>query len=213
MEYIENQELHDGLDRISGFMILNVLYVACSALIITLPAATAGLFAVCTDWMRGKDSEALAGFFGGMRDHWQKATIIGLLDAVLYGLAINNLAVLLQMGLPEMILFTSLSITLLVGLVIAAANLYIWPLLVMYDLPLGDLLRISIKLAIAHFGQTMLLLALTLLALVAGLRLLPAMLSILFVFAGCICLVSWRSWHIIQRYDADLQRIQEGLAQ
>jgi uncharacterized membrane protein YesL len=207
---MERREFHELLDRASGFMLINILWVVCSVFLITLPAATAGLFAVFTNWTRGKGAESLTGFFSGMREYWWKSTLLGLLDVFLLGLVYLNLTILFRMGMPIFVLPIFVGIALFVGLLTIAANLYIWTLLTVYDLPLYDLITTAIKLVITHLGWTMQLLVLTFLTLAAGLTLLPSMISLLIVFSGCIYLVSWGAWRVVQHYDSDLQRIKGG---
>ena len=70
------------LDRILTVMLANVLWFVFAVLIITLPAATAGLFAVMAPLARNRDAEIFATFFGTMRRQWLKSTVIFLADVV-----------------------------------------------------------------------------------------------------------------------------------
>jgi uncharacterized membrane protein YesL len=203
MQHIGYQDFFTKLDRISGFAILNVLWVISVVFIVTIPAATVGLFAVMTDWVRGHNSEAFARFFGAIRQHGLKASLIGLLDAVIVGLLAFNLHLIPQMGLPMGIYYPFLGITAFIGVLVLMSNLYIWPLLVTYDLTINRLIDVAVRLSINHFGWTACLLLMTGFVLMLSF-VLPAIISVLLLFSSCAYLMTWGAWHIIQRYDADL---------
>ena len=63
-------------------VLANLLWSVFAVLIVTLPAATAGLFAVLAPLVRGQDAEIFATFFGTMRRQWLKSTLIMAADVV-----------------------------------------------------------------------------------------------------------------------------------
>lgn len=197
-----------AIDRISSFAIINLLWVAISVFIITLPAATAGLFAVCCDWVQGKESETFERFFAAMRRHAGRATLLVLADNLGLGLVALNLMILPKMGLPVVMFWPFVAITSFVGLLILVANLYLWPLLVGYEIPLQALTRIAISLVFHHMRWSLFLLAMCAFALSSGLLLLPKGLIVLVLFSACALLNSWGAWRVIQHYDSELQLIQ-----
>lgn len=71
------------LDRAGSFVMVNMLRVIFAVPLVTLPIATAGLFATLTPWVRGEKSEPFRDFFGEMRQYWRTSTLIGLLDVAL----------------------------------------------------------------------------------------------------------------------------------
>jgi len=207
MEHLDYQEFFTKLDRFSGFAIINVLWVIGSAFIITLPLATVGLFAVLADWVRGKNSEALARFFGGMRQYGLKASLIALVDAGIMGLLALNLHIIPQMGLPTPIHYPFLSVTLFISLMVVMANLYIWILLVTYDLTLKRLADVAIHLSMTHFSWTFCVLLMTTGVLGLGLVFIPSGISVFVLFAGCAYVVAWGAWRVIRQYDDDLLQL------
>jgi uncharacterized membrane protein YesL len=203
MQDVNYQDFFAKLDRASGFALVNLLWVISILFVVTIPAATVGLFAVVSDWVRGRDVEALTRFFGAIRQHGVKASLIGLVDAILFGILAFNFHILPQMGLPIPIYYPFLGVMLFISLLVVMVNLYIWVLLVVYDLELRRLIDVAIKLSVAHLGWTAWLLFLTCGVLTLGLFL-PALISVLVLFTGCACLITWGAWRIIQHYDADL---------
>lgn len=205
-QHMKKDDFFGTLDKISGFLLVNLLWVGCSLLLITLPAATAGLFAVMSDWARGKESEAFARFFGAMRQQWRKSSLIALGDALILGLVVLNISLLPQMNLPLFLLYPSISIMIFVTLLTLMLNLYIWPLLAIYDLPLRTLLEISIKLVFKHLGRSFFLLLLSF-ATATLVFLLPLILVVIFWFSALAYLISHGAWQVIQAYDPELANL------
>ena len=205
---MKNQDFFSVLERISSFALLNLLWVAVSLLVVTLPTATAGLFAVFGDWVEGRNSEGFARFFTGMRETWGRATQIALLDVLGVGLVGANLILLPEMNLPTVIFGPFVAITLFVGVVAMATNLYLWPLLVRYKLSVRVLLQTALGLVFQHIGWTLLLLSMTAFVLLSGLLLLPVGLIVLTLASTCVWLISWGAWRIIEPYDAVLLDLQ-----
>ncbi|MEO8393584.1 MAG: DUF624 domain-containing protein [Chloroflexota bacterium] len=58
-----NDGLFDLLDKAGTFVLANLFWVLLSIPIVTLPIATAGLFATMSFWVRGKSPEVFRNFF------------------------------------------------------------------------------------------------------------------------------------------------------
>jgi uncharacterized membrane protein YesL len=101
----------------------------------------------------------------------------------------------MDFNLPALL---SSSATLGVALVTLLVNLFVWPLLVIFDLPMRRLLSTAFRLAIGHLFRSLGLLVLALLPLAAA-----AVLPIVFPIAsisGTVLVISWGSWKIIRQY-------------
>src|SRR5215831_5055006 len=93
-------DLFDILDWLSAFALANLLWIFLSLPVVTMPAATAGLFAATSPWARGKPGELFRDFSDGMRQCWRKSTLIVLGDLLLSSLVLINLSIFRLMGLP-----------------------------------------------------------------------------------------------------------------
>jgi uncharacterized membrane protein YesL len=181
------------------FIMANLLWVVCSLPLITMPAATAGLFAVFVPWARGQTVEPLSMFFSGIRHYGWRGTAVFLLDLIVGSLVVLNLLILPQMGLSQVLMGLVLATTLLSAALALMTNVYIWPLLILQDWPLSTLLPNALRLALTHPGWTLL---------VAGTAVMPLLFSfflpqIVFVtltFSTCALITSWGAWRVIQRY-------------
>lgn len=207
-EKTNNDNFFSVIDRISSFAIINLLWIVISLFIITLPAATAGLFAVCSDWVQGKKSETFERFFIAFRRYAVRSTLLILADSLGLGFVALNLSILPRTNLPGVLLWSFTAITISVGLVILAINLYLWTLLVNYEIPLQELAHVALRLVFRHPSWSLALLVICAAVLISGLLFLPRGLVVLILFSTCALLISWGSWHIIQQYDANLRRIE-----
>jgi uncharacterized membrane protein YesL len=186
-------------DRIMTFVLVNLLWFVFAVLIIPLPAATAGLFAVLVPLVRGRDAELFATFFGTMRRQWFKSTVILVADVVI-GIAIAiNFSVLKLMDPPDSVFWLFRSVYIFLILATAMTNLYLWPLLVLFDFPLRRLVTVSVRLAFTHVRWSLFTLGLALLPLVLAVFA-PLLLSVVVVFSTTVLIISWGAWRIIEKY-------------
>src|SRR5947207_2826244 len=98
-------------EKWANFVLANLLWSVFALPIITLPAATAGLFTVMSQRVRGQQTELFQEFFGAMRRLWRKATIIALLNLLLAGLLFINLSIFRLMNTLDLMAFLSRSVT------------------------------------------------------------------------------------------------------
>ncbi len=186
-------------DKISTFILANLLWIFCSLPIVTMPAATAGLFAVFAPWVQGKSTEPFAVFFGAFRQHWRKSTLIFVIDLIIVGLIVANFSIFGRMDESQTLTRLSQAMTLFLAIITLMINLYLWPLLVMFEMPLRKLLDTAVRLAFGHALWSLLLSVLAVLPVVLSL-LLPAMFTLIGLFATCALLIDWGAWRMIRRY-------------
>lgn len=186
-------------DRILTFVLANVLWFVFAVLIVTLPAATAGLFAALAPLARGDDIELFATFFGTMRRQWLKSTLLFVAELLAAGLITLNLWLLDAMGLAPAATWLLRGLYLFVALAALMVNVYLWPLLVLFDLDPRRLLSVSVRLAFAHPAWTLFTLALALIPLGIGL-VVPLWITVLAVFSTSVLAINWGAWRVIRCY-------------
>lgn len=188
------------IDRIATFVMANLIWFVLALMIVPLPAATAGLFATLAPWVRGKDTELFGTFFGTMRQHWLKSTVIGVIDVVIAVIVYMNFQAISLMALENSTLsmiFTS--VTLFIALSAILINLYIWPLLVLFDLPYRRLFYVAASLALAHPFWSLLIVAMVLL-LLSLVLFLPTIIIVFGLFSAIALVINWGTWRIIRKY-------------
>lgn len=197
----QRDELAASVESWATFIFSNLLWVLMSLLVVTLPAATAGLFAYLSGRARGVPSELLSTFFAAMRQLWRKATLLALFDLAGGALVALNMWIFTRMDTAsDPLAFLSRSVTLFVALALLLANLYAWPLLVLIGtMPIGRLLRTAFSLAFANPVWSFVVLALAALPIALGL-LLPRAILVFGAVSVCVWVINWGTWRVIRRY-------------
>jgi uncharacterized membrane protein YesL len=186
-------------DRITTVVLANMLWVVFALLIIPLPAATAGLFAVLAPLVRNRDSEMFATFFGTMRRQWLKSTVIVVADGAIGGLLVLNFRLLNVIEPEQTLLWILRSVYAFIGIAVLMVNLYLWPLLVLFDLRLRRLVSVSFRLAFGHPAWSLLSIGMAALPFALAVIVPPA-LSIAIVVSLVALIVNWTAWQVIRRY-------------
>ena len=199
-----DEEKGDGfsglLEKATNFALANLFWVLLCIPVVTIPAATAGLFATMTPFARGKPVEVFRDFFSGMRQYWRKATLVGAVDALIGVLVAVNFTAFRQMDMSNPIAVLSQSITLFVGLMAIMVNLYFWPMMVSFDLPARRLLENSVRLVFAHPLWSLFMVFLAVAPVVVTIFFLPAALFVFATVSTVAVLVSKAAWRVIGRY-------------
>ncbi len=167
--------------------------------IIGIPLATLGLFAVMSQWVRGKQPEFFKVFLGEIRKNWSKALMIGAIDLVAGGILFINLSILRIMEPDDILAMFARSLTLFSSLILVISNVYIWFLIATIDLPLKTLLKLMLIFVFTYplksFGITVLVIIPVILT-----PLLPA-LFFLFISASTTAYIASRgAWFIVQEH-------------
>jgi uncharacterized membrane protein YesL len=135
-------------ERVSVLVISGLLFYLFSALVVTIPAALVGVFAAVASFVQPVEGDTIPRFWNGFRRTFGRALALGLLDLVLGVILWADFRFFWSMpstvGKVFAFVFASL------GMVLALANVYAWPLLAWYPQPLGKLLKRSLLLAAAH---------------------------------------------------------------
>ena len=185
-------------DRIITVMLANVLWFLFAVLIVPLPAATAGLFAVLAPLVRNRDAEIFATFFGTMRRQWLKSTVIVAADLVIGGLLVLNFHMLNVIEPGWSVLWFLRSVYVFVAIATLMVNLYAWPLLVLFNLPLSDLWRVSSQLAFTYPAWSLVSLGMVLLPLALAM-VAPVLFSVVMVASLVVLLANWSAWRVIKQ--------------
>jgi uncharacterized membrane protein YesL len=201
MSTVSGSNLMDYADRWSNFALANLLWVILALPLITLPAATAGLFATMSKWARGTRPSVIPDFFNAMSRYWLKASLLALLDVFASGFLLLNMSIVQTMDSGNPMTLLSGGAVLFFGLLLALTNLYVWPLLVIVDLPLWQLIRTAYSLALSYPLRSVLMLGLALLPVVVCL-LLPRAFMLFGAFSGATFIMTWGTWRVVDRHMA-----------
>lgn len=182
-------------------MLANILWAILSLPVITLPAATAGLFAYMSERARGRQPDVVSTFFGAARRHWRKATVLACLDLLVGGLVVLNGLIFARMDFTtDPLAFLARSVTLFVALALLLINLYSWALLVLLEtMSLRRLIRSAAALVFAHpFWSIGVLTAAALPVLIS--LLLPQGIFVIATASLCAWIICAGTWRVIREH-------------
>ena len=194
----DRDEIGGQLEKWASFVLANILWGIVSLPLITLPAATAGLFAVMSKRARGEPVELFSAFFEAMRRYGLKATVMGLVTVVAVGFVLLNLAIVGQMG-GDPVAWLARSLTVFAGVMFLLASLYAWSLLVVVEMPLITLAKAAVQLVFAYpLWSVGVLLAACVPAVVSVL--LPMGVFMLGTASATVLIITAGTWRVMRRH-------------
>jgi uncharacterized membrane protein YesL len=197
-----NPTRNEWIDKVSVFVMLNILWMVLAVLIVPIPFVTVGIFAVLMAWVQGKSIEPWGVFLAAARKYGLKACAILLGDLALLGLAYFNFQVFGQMEMSSPPALLSLSITIFVVVLTLLSNLYLWPLLVTVERPLLRLIRTALTLVALNPAWSFFAALLSVLPLLS-LLILPGFFVLLGTYTSCALAASWGAWHVLEKYNLE----------
>ncbi len=197
----ERAELAEQAEKWGALILANILWAILSIPLITMPAATAGLFNYMSARVRGLQPDFFRVFFEGMRLYWRKATVIGLIDALVGGLVILNVSIFPYMDFrADPIAFLSRSVTIFAALALLLINLYAWSLMVI--LPALTIRQILVNAAMFVFTHplwSIVVLIAAVLPVVISLFL-PRGMFVIATASACVLIVCMGTWRVIRQH-------------
>ena len=177
-------------ERFGNLVGLNLLYLFCCLPLFTIGAATAGFTYVLRNYSQRKHVETLHDFMAKCKEHFKKGLIVTFVDAALLVLFYISYKTwgsgeLVEGGILQII---AIGFVLCLGYLFICTNLYLFPMMVSFDLPLRKLVKNSMILAAAKLWRNLAMIAVN--GLVFGLIFLfwpiplPLLLALAFSFCG-----------------------------
>lgn len=151
------------MEKIFDLISLSVLWLVCSLPIITLGASTTAAYYTMNKAWKDEDSYITSEFFRAFRRNLKPATLVWLI------LGIVSFVLQLNMGIVGAKMSGNIQIffLLLYGIILflwTGIQMYAFPALSRFDMPVGWIFKLSIYLCFRHMGRTILLLGITALA-------------------------------------------------
>ncbi len=175
---------------------------------VTIGPATAGMTRVIRSFVIQKHTFIFRDFFRAFKANFKKASLIGILDVLVYISSAASLYVYPQMVLQfgTKAFYIPMVITLSLSLVVTMMNFYIWLMLVATDLSFKDLIKNSFALAFVAMKTNLLTFVITIIITFLMLLLLNYatpmfMMLIPFIPAAIMCfIICFNCYPIIQKY-------------
>ena len=190
------------LFKAADLMLLNILWFLCSLPVITIGAETCALNSAAWKVIRDEESTLLKDFFSAFRKDFRQGTIAWLMFVLLIGLLAGDIAILLSFFSTSPVSLLWIPLALLLVLVCIAAC-YCFPLISRYEMPLKDIMKLSMALVNRKLLYSIPISVLTYGTLFAAFVSLPGSLFLCFLFAGS--LVVFVCYPMLDRIFAELE--------
>ncbi|MEH7382302.1 DUF624 domain-containing protein [Bacillus sp. JJ1533] len=141
---------HDGklfkvMEAIGNICFLNVLWLISSLPIITIPASTSAMLGVIKGLLEGNEQSLTKAFYRDFKTYFKKASMIGVLQLLIGVVLVADLLVMWNLeGGYRYIMFPLFG---LFALTFLSMSLYIYPLLVDFDMSYKELIKQSFYLS------------------------------------------------------------------
>ena len=155
------------LSRLADLIILNILFIICCIPIVTIGAATTALYTVTLKAVKNEESYITSSFFKAFKSNFKIGTLTWLIVLTVGIVLWADFRILTIMTSPiREILQVFLLVMLFLFLII---ELYLFPYIARFENTVFGSLKNAFLLAVAHLPYTMLLAAITVLAVLSSL--------------------------------------------
>jgi uncharacterized membrane protein YesL len=135
------------LEVFTDLVYLNVLWLVACLPVVTIAPATAAMFGVVRGWIRGKDVPMTREFISLIRENFGQSLAVGLVWSVLGALLAADFLLVGQMETFRRPLYV---IILAFALLYASATVYLFPVMVTYELDWKAVIKNSLLFSIAR---------------------------------------------------------------
>lgn len=147
--FIVDGPVGKAVSRITGFVVLSLLWLLCSLPLVTMGAANTALYTMTLRMVRNEDGKTATGFFRAFKDNFKEATIIHFfLAAALLFLGGYWLAVGM---LPEKIQPFFQGFCILVAIQMLMELLFVYPVQARFENTVWNTMKNAWMIAAGHF--------------------------------------------------------------
>ncbi|MBS4219019.1 DUF624 domain-containing protein [Bacillus sp. FJAT-49711] len=144
---------HDGnlasvLGAAGNFAYLNALFILTSLPVFTIGPAWLAMLGVTREWSMGEDPPITATFISLFKIHFKKGLAVSAIHLVVLIILAGDFTVLLKLPLIWKLMIIPLFTA--ITLILIAMTLYLYPLLLNYEMTIKQLLRNSFYLSVSH---------------------------------------------------------------
>jgi uncharacterized membrane protein YesL len=151
---ILNSKLYRSIEILISFLLLNLMWILLSFPVVSAFPATAAMFGVVREWIRGTDSGAIEPFFRHLKANFIQSFVIGLIWIVLGAMLVADFFLL--EGAEMWVKVPLLLLLALGGLCYTFTAIYIFPVMVNYENDWRRVIKNSFLISISQLGTTLL---------------------------------------------------------
>jgi uncharacterized membrane protein YesL len=185
---ILDSRFYQALKVLADFFILNLMWLLACLPILTIFPATAAMFGVCREWVKGRNADTIEAYFSLFKRNFKQSLYLELVWSLIGGVLLANYALLainydLIRDMSFGAKFPLFVWSVLTGLTYLFTSVYLFPVMVNYDTSSLGVLKTSLLLSVSG-PLTTLLCLLTLAISVVLLWFVPISLGILGSFTA-----------------------------
>lgn len=141
------------LEVLVNFFLLNLIWLISCLPLVTIFPATAAMFAVSRQWILHHDDSVFRAFFKHFKANLKQSFVIGILWTGFAFILYMNFLLLTEM---EAIKFVLLLFVMLCTCVLLLTTVFLFPVMVHYDLRVFDIVKNAFMLAIGFLPKSLL---------------------------------------------------------
>ncbi len=139
--------IYRALEVFTDLVYLNLLWIVTSVPVVTIAPSTAAMFGVVRGWIRGKDAPMTREFFSLFKENFGQSLAVGLVWSVLGAVLAADFLLVGQMESfrrPLYVIFFAFA------LLYVSATVYLFPVIVNYELDWKAVIRNSLLFSVAR---------------------------------------------------------------
>ncbi len=145
--------IYRWLDAATDFLLLNLLWLAACLPVVTIFPATAAMFGVVRDWVRGKEGGVFGAFVLRFRQNFWQSLVIGVLWALFGGALVLDF--LIANGLSGAAQVALRSLLVPAALLYLLASAFLFPVMVHYETRWTSVPKNALLLAVGRLPTTL----------------------------------------------------------
>ena len=182
---IINSRFYRILEVVSNFFLLNILWILMCIPIITIFPATVAMFAVLREWIMNKENGVFRSYFRFFKENFKLCSIVGMLWVIVITILYVDYQLISQFNPVMHMIFTSLLFVL--ALLTLFVTIYLFPVMVHYQLPIRGIIKNSFFMSIMAFPTTIVSVIL-LVGMYTALLMFPVSFLVIFSFGAYLIL-------------------------
>ncbi len=167
------------LEVATDFFLLNLMWLVACVPVVTAFPSTAAMFGVARDWVRGKEGGLARAFASRFKENFVQGALVGVLWALFGAALLLDFSVAGRLPPGAEVVLKSLLV--LATVLYASASVYLFPLMVHYEMGWKTLIKNSLLLSVGRLPTTA-----ACLLFVAVMAVLTATLPILALITGSV---------------------------
>ncbi|MFS0636799.1 DUF624 domain-containing protein [Mesobacillus foraminis] len=162
---LDRSNFYIVLELISNFFLLNLLWLIMCLPVVTIFPSTAAMFGVVREWVLKKDSSVFTSYFRCFKENFKQSFLLGILLSIVLGLLYANFTLISHLTANGKMLL--ISVLFLTGILATFSTLFLFPVMVHYQLNWIGILKNSFLLSIIYLPFTLLVLGIFILMIAA----------------------------------------------